>query len=605
MGGATNGLVSKVGNLTNMFKSFGKGDLVGIALAAAGGLITAIANGIKKSTENTIAWRLEMAKFKPFMDEWDAFLERMGRGWNNITNAIINAINWMTGARKEANEALKLEAEAIRLEQEKANATALEISAQTKLNELKAQVADSDKYNNKQRIEAAQEIDDTLTAQEERRLKNAKAEVELLQKTFNIPGTDTQRQPTIEEQEKYNKALQEMWKIEADNTANQLARAKELRDLRKSAGQEYIDYEYKILQAERDISKAKASLVVQGSDEELVLRMDAADKEYKMAVIQAQKEVKNAELKNKLLEEAEKQHEVNIYQIQQDWYSKQLQMIKDSTDAAVANTVDEWKKMLPKLQGLMAEYNQKLQIGKPATQSSQEWEKELAQMREAIRKTWLQGIDDIFSEADNKIHEKTKANFKSFQEDTSAYLMSEADTYKAFMNQMIGAKQAFIDSVKQLSGETDEQFAERRLQVEREYNNNILELRKKSDDAYVKWYIQKQKEMNVVLLQDNKKILEEYMYKMPHNVWDYLFRPTDNTMANMETDLKIAQSKFEQTYQNITTLMKSLWNEKEDGAFNWNEAFKRLPKEQQEEYLNSLEDLKNKEEKILQQRLDN
>lgn len=53
MGGSVNGLVGQVGNLAQLFKSFGKGGAIGLALAGAGGLISAMASGIKSSEETT------------------------------------------------------------------------------------------------------------------------------------------------------------------------------------------------------------------------------------------------------------------------------------------------------------------------------------------------------------------------------------------------------------------------------------------------------------------------------------------------------------------------------------------------------------------------
>ncbi len=95
MGGAVGGLVPKVNNLANLFKSFGKGGAIGLALAGAGGLISIISNGIKSSEQNTIAWRKQMAQVKPLLNDLDTLTERMASGFLNFLSSVSNFFSFI------------------------------------------------------------------------------------------------------------------------------------------------------------------------------------------------------------------------------------------------------------------------------------------------------------------------------------------------------------------------------------------------------------------------------------------------------------------------------------------------------------------------------
>ena len=617
MGGATNGLIAKVGNLATMFKSFGKGGAIGMVLAAAGGLISAMSAGIKSSEETTKKWRKELAQVKPIINDLDIGLERMGRGaakiasfFLTILGAITNFANFivsgfkynqvMDAANDAIKEAVELEEREIANETELNNLSVLEVSAQTRINELKAIAADTDHKSYAERKAALEEIDAIEETFEKRKIAAAKEAYDI--QVANRKGEHASVEEAKKERELYIAYLQ----AKSDAQSKDIAREKEIYQLQKDAGQEALDYRIRILESERNLLETQISMVEANTVEEYNLRRAVADKEYEIAVATAEKEKKNMTLKNKQLLEAEQKHYADLQQIEEDFTAGYLQRIKDQTDTAVANTVDAWKKSIPKLEGLLKEYNTKLAGGKPATQTSDEWNKELAQMRDEIRKTWIDGINDIFGQVDNIVFQNLQKDFKIWQEGTADYLASEITAYENAYNEIASKREEILKSEK-MEGETDEQFQERQKQKTLAFDKNLYEMRKKIVEGYHNWYFKAESENNTKILLASRKNFEEYVKGIPHSVWDYMFKPQDYTMENMEQDLKNAETKYKIARENIEKIMRAKWKEagKKEEDYNFNEAFNMLPEDVQKAYLADLEDFVDKENKLLKQRLDN
>ena len=133
------------------------------------------------------------------------------------------------------------------------------------------------------------------------------------------------------------------------------------------------------------------------------------------------------------------------------------------------------------------------------------------------------------------------------------------------------------------------------------YDLKIIESRKKIVEDYQKWYYQSVKETDTEVILSSKKLYEDYVNGIPHSVWDYMFKPTDNTMDQLQTNLDNAKSRFEAAKRSIEVMFV----EETMGEFDFNKAFDLLPDDIQKDYLAKLEDYKDKEQVILKQRLDN
>lgn len=388
----------------------------------------------------------------------------------------------------------------------------------------------------------------------------------------------------------------------------QLETEKELYQLQKDAGEEALDYRIRILESERNLLETRINMVEANTIEEYNLRRAVADKEYEIAVATADKEKKNMTLKNKQLLEAQLNYQRDLQQIEDDFTAGYLQRIKDQTATAVANTVDEWKRAIPELQGLLNEYQSKLKGGKAATQTVDEWEKELAQLRDSIRKTWLNGFEDIIGAGIKKIGDDTRKEMQFWAQDTSQYIKSEAYGYMQFFQDIVSEKNKILGTLTQLEGESDEQFRERKLQAEKLYDEKVFELRKNAVEKYYQWYYRVNEEQTAAILESTRTTYEDYVNGIPHNVWDYMFRPTDNTMAQLEIDLQNAEDSFTVAAATIKEVMANLWAANGNGEWtpeDWEEAFAMLPEDVQKDYIAKLENLKDREQVILKQRLDN
>lgn len=612
MGGATNGLISKVGNLANMFKSFGKGGAIGMVLAAAGGLISAMSAGIKSSEETTKKWRKELAQVKPIIDDLDVGLERMGRGaakiasfflailgaMTNFANFIASGFKYnkvMDAANDAVKEAVQLEEREIANETELNNLSVLEVSAQTRLNELKAIAADTDHKSYAERKAALEEIDAIEQTFENRRVAAAKEAYDI--QVANRKGEQASVEEAKKERELYIAWLQ----AKADAQAADIAREKEIYQIQKDASEEALDYKIRIMESERNMLETRLSMVEAGSAEELELRASVADKEYKIAVAQAQKEVKNIQYRNQLIKEAELKLDADIKHIQEDFYAAQLEKIRNQTDAAVANTVNEWMKSLPKLQGLLNEYNAKLSLGKPSGQSTAEWEKELAQMRETLRKTWIDGMTDAFDQIEKVVKDKVNNSFTIWEQGTSSYLYDEIQQYKNMYDILLGEREYILDKLQQMEGESDEEYNKRREQAAKEFDLRIYESRKKIVEDYQKWYYARVKETDQEIFLSSQHKYEDYVNNIPHSIWEYMFKPNENEMENLQKELDNAKTRFEDAKQTIVRMMGDLWDESM-GEFNFSDAFDLLPDDIQKDYLTKLENYVNAEKAILEKR---
>ena len=606
MGGATSGLMQKVSGLAGLFKSFGKGGVIGIAIAAFTGLIKAAQDGIKNSTKNTIEWKAQLEAMKPIADWFHKKNKAFAAQVLELTQSIEALFAMIFGGQKgyekyheNRKEATKQLTEEYNNQREIANLQILEVSAQTRLNELKGIAADTDKYSYKQRKEALEEIDAIEQSLENRKVAAAKEAWELEKKRQEGEVT------TAKDLEKIGQLYMNYLNAQADATANEIAREKELYQLQKDAGEEALDYRIRILESERNLLNTRISMVEANTIEEYNLRRAVADKEYEIAVATADKEKKNMTLKNQQLLEAQLNYQRDLQQIEDDFTAGYIQRIKDQTDTAVATTVDEWKKSLPKLQGLMEEYKAKLQGGKPATQTTDEWLKELAVLREAMRKTYLGGLQDAFEKIDENIKLKLQDTFNVWEQGTAKYMYAEIQQFQHMYDVLALERETVLADAKQMEYESDEEFAARRAEIEKFYDLQIIEARKKIVEDYQKWYYQSVKETDTEVILSSKKLYEDYVNGIPHSVWDYMFKPTDNTMDQLQTNLDNAKSRFEAAKRSIEVMFVDLWDEETMGKFDFNKAFDLLPDDIQKDYLAKLEDYKDKEQVILKQRLDN
>lgn len=602
MGGSVNGLVGKVGNLAQMFKSFGKGGYIGLALAGVSSLIAGIAHGIKSSAENTAAWRKQIAMIKPLVDGWDTFWEKVGKGFMDFVTGIGIGLAYQNRSLDSYLERTRKASELV--DRQIANENSLldiqqeEIENQEELNKLKATASDSDRKTFKEREAALKKIDAIESSLDAKRIAAA-------EEAYNLQ-VDARKgeQASVEEKRKEQELYIAWQKTIVDAQKNQIDREKELYQLQKDAGQEALDYRIRILESERNLLETKVRMVEAGTQEELDLRLAIADKELEIDKATAEKEKKNMVLKNKQLLEAEVKYQQAVIQIRDDFNAITIQKVKDNTDKMVAEEVNGWKKAEVQVKGLVEEYEKRLKNGKPQTQTTEEWEKELAQMRETIRKTWLNSVDDLFGDVNDKIFSQMNTMFNEWEQGTSDYLLAEVEAYKKAYEQIADERGKMLP-MEQLEGETDEQYRERQKQQTLAFDKNLYDMKKKIVDGYTSWYFKKMTETETDIVLQNRKTFEEYVKGIPHNVWDYMFKPTDNSMQTMQNDLNNAQKIYEESYANITKIMKERWNEEEQVDFDWNEAFKLLPDEVQTDYLSKLEDLKDKEQGILKQRLTN
>lgn len=609
MGGSVNGLVGKVGNLAGLFKSFGKGGAIGLAIAGAAGLVATISNGIKSSADNTIAWRKQMAQFKPLLSSIDALTERIAGNFITLVAAIQNFGKFvfsgfrynkvMNELNEETNTAVDLVNREIKNEEELQKLQLDEVTTQNRLNELRAIAADTDRKSVKEREDALRQIAFIETSLENRRINAAK-------EAYDIQVASRKgEKASLDEQKKERELWIAYQQTIVDAQKNQIDREKELYQLQKNAGEEALDYRIRILESERNLLETQISMVEANTIEEYNLRRQVADKEYEIAVATADKEKKNMTLKNKQLLEAQLNYQRDLQQIEEDFTAGYLQRIKDQTDAAVATTVDEWKKSLPKFQGLLNEYRTKLQGGKPVTQTTDEWLKELAVLREAMRKTYLGGLQDAFEKIDEKIKLKLQDTFNVWEQGTAKYMYAEIQQFQHMYDVLALERETVLADAKQLEGESDEEYAARRAEIEKFYDLKIIEARKKIVEDYQKWYYQSVKETDTEVILSSKKLYEDYVNGIPHSVWDYMFKPTDNTMDQLQTNLDNAKSRFEAAKRSIEVMFVDLWDEETMGEFDFNKAFDLLPDDIQKDYLAKLEDYKDKEQVILKQRLDN
>ncbi len=594
MGGATNGLISKVGNLATMFKSFGKAGVVGIALAGAGALINGISNGIKSSETSTIAWRKELAKIQPILNTLDVISEKLGKGWiafvKSLGDALARAFRWQSNT-EEVENAINLIDREVDLQKESQRIQLSEVETQKEINRLKAIAGDSDRYSFSEREKALKKIGELETTIEQDRVKYAYNAWEL--QVAQRKGQEA----SVEELEKERELWLKYKQTVVDAQAAQIEREKELYQLQKDAGEEALDYRIRILESERNLLETQISMVEANTIEEYNLRRAVADKEYEIAVATADKEKKNMTLKNKQLLEAQLNYQRDLQQIEDDFTAGYLQRIKDQTDAAVANTVDSWKKAVPLVEGLIKEYNTKLAGGKPIAQTTDEWNKELAQLREAIRKGWITAIDDIFGELDNKVFENLKKDFTIWQQGTADYLLAEVTAYEEAYTEIAKNRETILGG-ERFSGETDSQFLERQKQKELELDKQLYEMRKKIVEGYHNWYFKKASETDTKILVESRKNYEDYVKGIPHSVWDYMFKPTDYTMANLKQDVTNAETRYTEAKKNIEKIMKANWIEsgRDMKDFNWDDAFQMLPEDVQKDYEARMQEFKDKEE---------
>lgn len=469
--------------LVNGIKSVGKAlkallaNPIVLILAAIVGVITALTKAIKGNEEQTRKLKVLMAPLNRSMEAFKAVLQE-------VANALIAVIGWLSKMAggiskvleklplvgkyiKKANEAT---AEAIQLEKDK---QALEDSERNnlleqaktaeKVSELRAKIAQKDKYSAEERIKMTNEAADAekKQADENIRLAEEKLRIAKIEASYNKNSKETNEKliqleaDVINQRTRMNdqiRSLEKQRQTSITEIANEQKAADDERMKREQA------YQKLVADGRKKIRDLTLDLMAEGQDKEIALR----DKQY-------QEELAN-------IQGTEKQ-KAEIRALLEAQYNRDLQAIRDkysqeALDKEVERKTEELNIMLELARGdVDRQLEIKLQQLDMEKQAAIKAAEETGLEVELVEQQFAQRKADLEAQAEEERKTKQAERLQEYFDGITAQYEQELE----------------------MAAENEQAKADLQLQIEQDKLNNLLELTEEnkaamfaSEEAYQK-----------------------------------------------------------------------------------------------------------------------
>lgn len=464
-------------------------------LALIATAISILVKGITSSEENMNRWRVAMAPLGRMLNQVTAFIQLLC-GWILSTvEAGGKMLGWISSMCerlpvlgkyfKEQNdrtrEAIELEKEKIEIEKQGRKDEVQNAKDQLEVAKLRQQAKDKEKFTAEERLKFVKDANKLEEEQSKRNVELAERKLKALQIESEWADNDaaTNEELARLEAEVFNKRKEYFQKTmelqEQMNTLNSEIKAEEKAklDAAKEAAEEYVK-----VQKERADKEIEA--IRQAEDAMLSLVKDGAEKQRRQIVLSYDREIED--LKKKLAEEKNLTQKAKDA-INQTIKAKEQQKVDELqklSDEELQKQIEKESKRISLLlegvkKGSEAEYQLKLQqlakqeeaeLAASASEIANEEEKEAAKL--AIRQKYNQLTDELVDEHNNSLIQKQQETLKlEFETKIAEAGNNELEVLKLKMEQ----KQAELDSIQQLEGESIEAFNLRKLEMMNEFND--------------------------------------------------------------------------------------------------------------------------------------
>jgi len=501
-GGLLGNIANSVGGINSMSQAFmagkaavsafGKQLLALLAnpivfvLASIAGAISILVKGIKASEENTNRWKVAMAPLGVALD----FISNLVTGLASAILTVVEGggklLGWIAKmaeslpiigtvfeeSNKKIQQRVDLQKSQIEYEQRVRGEIVQSAKRENAIAELRAKVTDKEKYSAKERKDALEEAIRLEREQADEKKKIAELNLKNLELEASLTENDAEMNNKLAEAKAavlradtdYNNKVREM-NAQKSELANQIKAAEKARlDAAKNAAKEAAAIAKERRDKEREAVRA-------AEDALLALIKDGVEKQRKETMLSYSRQIED--LRTKLATEknltvnAKKAINETILALEKK-REQDLKMLSDEeTKRQIENEQKRIELMLSAVKsGSEQEFQLKLELMnkqmEAELQNAELTEKEKALIREKYRVQEDTLIDAHTNEIRQKQMDAVKLDFET--------RIAEAyGNEQAILELKVQQKQAELDALQQLEGESTEAFNLRKLNLENEY----------------------------------------------------------------------------------------------------------------------------------------
>lgn len=455
-------------------------------LAIVAAAISVLIKGIKGSEENMNRWKVAMAPLGIMLD----YISNLITGLASVILTVIEGggklLGWISkmceslpilgSAFEESNRKIQqrvdLQKSQIEYEQRVRAEIVKSAERENAISELRAKVTDKETYSANERKAALEEAIRLEREQADEKKKIAELNLKNLELEASLTDNDAEMNNKLAEAkaeviradtEYYNKIRR--LNAQRSELNNQIiAEEKKKTDAAKKAAEDAVK-----IQKERADKEIEA--IRQAEDAMLALLKDGAEKQRKQITLQYSREIED--LKKKLIEEQNltvkaKDAIRETIRLKEEQLQADLQKLSDEN---LRKVIEDRQKLIEiQLESVKSGSDQEYQLKMQQLISQRDMElsnTELTeQMKLAIRDKYNKKIDDLTSQHDNDMLKKQQETIKvRFETEIAQAYGNEVEILRIKMEQ----KQAELDSLQQMEGETLEAFNLRKIQIGNEY----------------------------------------------------------------------------------------------------------------------------------------
>lgn len=456
MGGAAKGMIGPINGVKQAFNALAAHPIVAVLTALAALLINGIAKGFKNSEEASNKMKVSFAALQGIADAVSKAFEKVALWIANVTEkavALLDKLHLLSPELKKSMEDRKKIAEdEIKLDDKRRDNIKKNADLERDAAELRAKAADKDKYTAQERLAFLEQA-------EQKEQEIAANEIESLQLEYDIAKAKLE----------INKDNADLKQAEADAyaklTAAQTAYAQKVQSSRKAISrtrQEMVrdarQAEQALLNLQKDLIQQEYDLAVDGSEDQLRLAKELARKDLEIKKSALKEKIKDQKDYNKALELLMKQHNKDIEKLEYEHENKRIERMEQKLDLdaeEIFDAVEKAAKKLDNAETILEEKKKQLETIKDKT--SQEYTELEMDIRR--RQISLKELQDGLQEA---IAREVEIEVQYVLDTT----MPLSDAYAKISSTL----QTRLNTLKQLNGESDKEFAIRKKELQKRVN---------------------------------------------------------------------------------------------------------------------------------------
>ena len=537
MGKGASGIIGPLSGVTAGFKTLSATPAIAI-LGLLANVLSSVIESLKSSEENTKNLTAAMAPLQAIGDVVTKVLQGLGKAVVWLVEQFGKLTAAITGHNKATQDRINLAKQEQDLVEQQRQNLIDNANAEKDIAELRAKSSEKSKYTAQERLKFLEEAGEKEKEIWEREKKAAEDAYQALLLRSSLTESSKEELDALAQAEaaKIKAETDYYKKVREINAGITSARNEEAKAARDAAKAKKDEATAKIA-AEKDYLSALLEVTEKGSDEELRLQNEIADKEREKAKAEAVQKIKDKTALANALELIDKKYYLALEKNQQDHDNKVL----DQELLSIANRRDALQKGSVEYATAQLEYAQKAYDGlkKQLDETDEEFkarqlegqrsivEAQVA-MNEALLKETTDGlaaemaavregsveamalalemakakVDGLMQGVDESLDEFTTRRLeaeKAVREAEDALEEARIDQDRIVLeNRLIGLeegsfeyltralelKQFELDSIHQLEGESEEEFRARQLQAEKAYMDQKKALWQQSIAVY-------------------------------------------------------------------------------------------------------------------------